>query len=372
LIEVVRSRTFVGSIERGGITMPLTLGNITIHMGPKQTGGPDDLQKAIIDFIKGAKRKLDIAVQELDNKEIAKAIIERRQKGVQVRIVKEMDYLRTDKPVADPWSPGGKNEVNREIQAAILRTAIMSRADYNPDIFHQKYIVRDSRAVLTGSTNFTETGVGANLNHVVVVDAKKVANAYTQEFNEISRGRFGRRSVDNDEKPREVMVSAVRVKPLFAPDHSPEMEIMKHIAKARRRIDFAVFTFSKSSGIDDALILQSKTGLPIRGALDRRQANQKWAATRPVKNAGAELYLVGGTDAVRKLHHKLMVIDDQVTIFGSFNYTGPANATNDENILVIGNLDASTAAERAAQRRIARYARNEIDRIIRDHGRKLT
>ena len=31
---------------------------------------------------------------------------------------------------------------------------------------------------------------------------------------------------------------------------------------------------------------------------------------------------------VRKVHHKLMVIDDQLIILGSFNYTGPASTLN--------------------------------------------
>ena len=51
-----------------------------------------------------------------------------------------------------------------------------------------------------------------------------------------------------------VVVSSVSVRVLFAPDHNPEMEIMKQMLKARERIDFAIFTFPKSSGIDDTMI----------------------------------------------------------------------------------------------------------------------
>ena len=95
------------------------------------------------------------------------------------------------------------------------------------------------------------------------------------------------------------------------------------------------------------------------------------AATRPVRNAGAQLGRVPKGNGLGKLHHKLMVIDDQVVIAGSFNYTGPANLLNDENILVIGDLAATTKTIRERQKRCARYARAEIDRIIKDFGVKV-
>ena len=100
-------------------------------------------------------------------------------------------------------------------------------------------------------------------------------------------------------------------------------------------------------------------------------ANQKWAATRPVKNAGAELFTVKKKGPLNKLHHKLMVIDEQVIIAGSFNYTGPANQLNDENIVIIGDLETTSAASRNKQKRLAAYALAEIDRIIADHGAKV-
>lgn len=353
--------------------MPVKVGNIEIHMGPRQVGAPDDLLRPIVDFIDGAKRRLDVAVQELDSKEIAKAILRARARKVSVRVVLEADYLRANKATSDPWRSGGQHEVNREIQNAVLRTGINVWADFNPSIFHQKFMVRDGSAVLTGSTNFTDTGTHNNLNHVVVIKDRKVANIYAKEFREIRQGHFGKLNEGHDRKPRRVEVSGVPIKVLFAPDHAPEMEIMKQMAKASERIDFAVFTFSRSSGIDDQMVLVSGLSHPVavRGVLDARQANQKWAATKLVRKAGIPIWLVKKQRNLGKLHHKLMVLDRQVIIAGSFNYTGPANLTNDENIIIIGDLEASTAAVRNKQKKLARYALDEIDRIIQDHGAKV-
>ncbi len=351
--------------------MPQTVGNIELYMGPRDVGGPDDLRQAIIDFIAGAKKRLDIAVQELDSWDVADAIVQARQGGVRVRLVVEGDYLRAGRMAANPWLPGGKYEVNREIQNVILRTAINVRSDFNPSIFHQKFIVRDGSALLTGSTNFTDSGTSSNLNHLVIVRSRKVANLYGREYREIQQGHFGKLNEGHDEAPRDVEVSNVPVRVLFAPDHNPEMEIMKQMLKAKKRIDFAMFTFAKSSGIDDTMIALTSAGVPIRGVLDKRQANQRWAATRPVRNAGAKLYVAEPQGKLNKLHHKLMVIDRQVVIAGSFNYTGPATRLNDENIIILGDTETKKKSSITAQKKLAKYALDEIDRIVRVYGKEI-
>lgn len=100
--------------------------------------------------------------------------------------------------------------------------------------------------------------------------------------------------------------------------------------------------------------------------LDRGQGAQKWAATPALKAAGVQLYQNKPGTGVRKLHHKLMVIDERLVIAGSFNYTAPATTLNDENIMVLGDLEATDPAAEAVQRQLAGYALAEIDRIITD------
>ena len=352
--------------------MPTIVGDIELHLGPREQGGPDSLLDPIIAFINRARKKqnLMIAIQEIDHPSIAEAIIAARLRGVNIDLVVEQSYLlgkSRPSDLAAAFSSSGSHEINRVLFAAILRSTADVKIDFNPDIFHQKFMVLGN-SVLTGSTNFTTTGVTKNLNHVVVIHDAEVANVFKREFAEIRQGRFGKKSVDREERPREATVSTIRVKPLFAPDHAPEMEIMKQVLKAQHRIDFAAFTFAQSSGIDDALIAAHRLGRNIRGVLDRRQANQKWAAKRSLSEAGIDIKVAGGQGKLGKLHHKLMVIDDQLTICGSINYTKPANRSNDENIVVIGDLEERTASKRAKQHAIALAAREEIDRIVNAFG----
>ena len=347
------------------------VGNIEFFAGPEEVGAPDNLENVIIKFIDGAKKRLDIAVQELENENIAKAIIAARQRKVVVRIVIEQSYLKQTPIKSDAWSPGGKTEQNRIVHNAILRSNIDVKVDYNKSIFHQKFIVRDTSAVLTGSTNFTPTGTHSNLNHIVIINDVSVAKIYAKEFKEIQQGHFGKLNEGHDPIPETKKVSGIPVKILFAPDHNPEMEIMKQMLKASKRIDFAIFTFSKSSGIDDTMLRLLDTDIPIRGAFDHAMGAQKWAPLKDIAAKGAEVFAVPKGNGVGKLHHKLMVLDDQVIIAGSFNYTGPANKLNDENIIVIGEFEPNTVKQKNAQQKLAKFARLEIDRIINQFGRAI-
>jgi phosphatidylserine/phosphatidylglycerophosphate/cardiolipin synthase-like enzyme len=337
-------------------------------MGPDQLGGPDNLLDVIVNFIDNAQSSLLIAVQELDSKPIALAIIRAKKRGVLVKVVLEADYLVEKTGLADPFTASGEQEANRILQDAILRSSIFVRSDFNPDIFHQKFIIRDNQSLLTGSTNFTDTDTSTNLNHILIIHDGDVARIYRREYDEILQGHFGKQNEGHDPTPLEVLVSNVRVKTLFAPDHNPEMEIMKQIAKARNRVDFAIFTFASSSGIDDQLIAARSTGLAVRGAMFTSQANQVWAATSALEEAGVSLFFVPRQDVPdpkpRKLHHKLMVLDEQLIIAGSYNYTHPANFLNDENLVILGDLACTDPDSIARQKSLAAYALAEIDRMI--------
>jgi phosphatidylserine/phosphatidylglycerophosphate/cardiolipin synthase-like enzyme len=85
---------------------------------------------------------------------------------------------------------------------------------------------------------------------------------------------------------------------------------------------------------------------------------------KPLKTAGVALFENKPGTGVRKVHHKLMVIDDWLIITSSFYYTAPANNLNDENIVVIGDLEETDPTAETNQHQLARFARTEINRII--------
>ena len=367
--------------------MAFVSGGVGVYFGPPVLGAPDDLEAVIVDFLDGAVHELDIAVQEIDSRTIAAAVIAAKQRHVRVRLILEGDYLVEAPALGDPWAVAGPLEENRTIYNALLRAGVDVITDLNPAIFHQKFVVRDpgrtTAAVLTGSTNFTLTDTGKNtaqapleagnnLNHVVILRGQRATAQYAAEFERLRSGTFGTLHERRDPRPAEFELGGMRVKPVFAPDQGPEMEIMKQMLKARSSVDFAIFTFALSSGIDDTMLRMAPPALGrLRGVLDRVQGSQAWAATQPLVTAGVELFENAPGTGVRKVHHKLMVIDSQLVIAGSFNYTDPANTLNDENIVVLGDLEATDPAARQAQGALAEHTLHEIERIITDLSRPV-
>jgi phosphatidylserine/phosphatidylglycerophosphate/cardiolipin synthase-like enzyme len=363
---------------------------IEAFVGPRALGAADDLEAEIVRFIDAAEDSVDVAVQELDSAPIAEALIRKRLARKSVRLVLNHSYLMEDEPPPpngagiDRWAgDAADHKVNRDIFAALSRCQVEVRLDFNhAHIFHQKFVVRDLRlrsdgrwqagghpALLTGSANFTDTDTHTNLNHVLVFHHRDVAEEYGKEFAEIYGGEFGRGRIGD--KPKTFDVGGVPVKVLFAPDHGPEAEIIKQLLKCPPgdSIRFAVFTFSGSSGIDDALLVLHGAGRLVHGVVDRGQSSHDWSAAKWLVEGGIEIRVPRRREGLRKLHHKLMVIGDSTVVAGSFNYTEPANLFNDENLLVCGapyETSEGVEVNRDECKRLAGHLTEEIDRILAD------
>ena len=95
------------------------------------------------------------------------------------------------------------------------------------------------------------------------------------------------------------------------------------------------------------------------------RARRRGRPPQPLKNAGVQLYQNKPGTGVRKVHHKLMVIDERLVIAGSFNYTAPgAPRSTTRTSSCIGDLEETDPEAEAANGSSPAYALAEIDRII--------
>ncbi len=374
-------------------------GKIKGYVGPRDLESSiDDVEQVIVDFIEEAEDTIDVAVQELDNVAIAEALIRQRRARRHVRVILNHSYLQDEVSRRKPLDPAlttvealaadesGDYKINRDVFGALCRCGIEVRIDLNPTaIFHQKFVVRDLRprsdgtwrrggqpALLTGSANFTDTDCHRNLNHVLVFAEPRyneVEKEFAAEFAEAWNGEFSRGRLGDP--PKTIWIGGVPVKVLFAPDHGPEAEVVKQLLKCPKggRIDCAMFTFSGSSAIDDAMIVLAGAEREIRVVLDKRQAaDPDWPAARWLRQAGIDVLVPREDSGVRKLHHKLLVVDGSTVVCGSFNYSEPATLLNDEALLVIGSPHLEVERRRVdseACGQIAAFFGGEIERIAR-------
>jgi phosphatidylserine/phosphatidylglycerophosphate/cardiolipin synthase-like enzyme len=290
----------------------------------------DNIEQVIINAIKSAKRSVDVAVQEFRLPGIAKAMIEKRNQGVRVRLIIENTYNKgyseytPDEIARFTEREKGKYEdflafadlnkdgvISRE--EALERDTIPmikeARLDYIDDtadgtkgsgLMHHKFTIVDEEIVLTGSANYTMSDVHGdagnidtvgNANNFVVIKSPEVAKYFTEEFNIMwgdgpggnTDSRFKGRKPHRP--PREFQVGDAKVIVKFSPDRrridyfsTSNGLIANTLNTAQKSIDLALFVFAEPY-FGNLIEERYNQGVKVRALVERGFAYREYATT---------------------------------------------------------------------------------------------
>lgn len=117
----------------------------------------------------------------------------------------------------------------------------------------------------------------------------------------------------------------------FSPDGGATAAVVKEIGAARTEILVQAYSFT-SKPIAKALVDARKRGIRIEVVLDKSQRREKYTSADFVAHAGIPTYI---DDRHAIAHNKIMIIDRNTLITGSFNFTKAAEEKNAENLLVM-------------------------------------
>lgn len=339
-----------------------------------------NLENEIIKVINSANSTLYMAVYDLDLPGIAQAMVAAKNRGVDVRFITDEDNIAGENVEAlgildagnIPWIDDTEN------------------GSAGSKIQHNKFIIVDGARVLTGSTNFTQSGIHGDLdatgslisagndNHIVVIESQQLAGVYTNQFNIMwgdgaggaKDSLFGLGKPDHQMETVYTTNDNIRIDVQFTPQ-SPSLfagstleNMVNYVASAKQRIRLAQFVIS-AQDVADAMKGKKEAGVDIQGIGDSSfffryysefmdmsgkqefntngvyetdsytgAPNNPWQNTADVR--------VANMDGGDKWHHKYIIVDDTV-LTGSHNISGAAAFGNDENVVIIH--DAQTAAE---------------------------
>lgn len=203
---------------------------------------------------------------------------------------------------------------------------------FQGDIMHDKFVVVDGRYVWTGSTNASDSCSGGyNANLVMKIDSPTVARWYTSELEQMYGGHF--HTTKTAQSPmRTAFSDDVALEVLFSPQHTPiRTAVIPLISQARTSIDIAVF-FLTHKGITEALLAAKRRGVNIRILLDATGASNEYSKHEVLRLAGIPLKI---EDYGGKMHAKSAVIDSEIVIGGSMNWTNAGDDSNDENTIIL-------------------------------------
>ena len=296
----------------------------------EESGHPSSIAQALASAIGRAESTIDLAVYDFDLKGLAAALSAAEERGVRVRVVTESDNILD----------------NRDIFIHLERAGIPVVEDGRESgLMHNKFIVIDSEKVWTGSWNATENGTYRNNNNLVSISSSALAENYTAELDEMIDRRFGPDSPSNTPTPElTITVEAggerqrqVYVESYFAPEDGVADEIISEIEAARERIRFMAFVFT-SDEIAHAMVERAEAGVVVQGVMESRHVNGQYDEYRRLKRAAHDVLLDGNAYS---MHHKVIIIDDETVILGSYNFSQSAETANDENVLIIHDQDVA-------------------------------
>ncbi len=270
-----------------------------------------------------ATERIDAALYDLDSEPITDALIDAHKRDVKVRVLTENDNV-------------DEAEIKRLQKAGV---PVLDDGD-NEGLMHHKFFVIDERYVWTGSYNTTYNGAYKNDNNVVWIDSEPLAYNFTQEFREMYiLAEMDRSSDPHIPFPHITLNDGTQISTYFAPENDTISPLLKEIKSARKSIYFMAFSFTHDR-LGKAMRDRFKLGVTMGGVFDESGLNA-YSEYELMKKVGISVRIDRSSGA---MHHKVIVIDEETVITGSYNFSKNAETRNSENLLIIkGNEDIAQA-----------------------------
>ena len=320
-----------------------------IELTTLRDGGqtPSSIARLAAEFLAGATRTLDLALYDVRFENdagglVLAALLAARQRGVQVRLMYNVDHPG---PIPVPPPP---ETTPVAIEALPIETLPIPGI---PDLMHHKFVVRDELDVLTGSTNWTDDSWSRQENVIVrVLGAQPLAHAFGLEFDAL----WSKPVVENSGRvqPRPVKVGDAQVRPWFTPGHGEALShrIAKHVGKATERIRIASPVLTSGPILGTLVEVVNERRCDVKGIVDDTQVDQvfhQWETNgvSAWKIPLLQTVLLGGEfsgkvstpwtpESVHDFMHAKVVVADDTSFIGSFNLSR-SGERNAENVLEI-------------------------------------
>ena len=334
-------------------------------------------EQLVTELIGNSEKTVEMALYGFSNHEIADELVKAAQRGVVVRCVTDYD---------------SQDEEGWKIIFDAIRTGesgIDVRLVNLNGIMHNKYIIVDGESVVTGSTNFT-SGMFKHFNNLVVFKSQSMALDYVKDFDVLYAGFSGSDkgcSLDLDSEnngfnllygegirwsEKNHVVDELSVPVYFTPyravfpsylaesprifnffDYDTGMEsstayanamntVFELIESAKQNIYILSFAFT------DKVMMYLLAGAAERGVevnvrSDYSQFRSSYSHSGKSVEALSrkiESYKLCRKDDGGLLHHKVILIDGNIVVLGSLNFSSNAVSSNDENFLIIRNAES--------------------------------
>ena len=117
----------------------------------------------------------------------------------------------------------------------------------------------------------------------------------------------------------------------FSPNGGCTDAIVAELNRAEKSIHVQAYSFT-STPIAKALVDAKRRGVAVEVVLDKSQRTERYSSADFIAHAKIPTFI---DDKHAIAHNKIIVIDGETTITGSFNFSNAAEKNNAENLLIL-------------------------------------
>lgn len=264
----------------------------------------DDLRNVFYKALLLAKETVDLQIYSLTEPKLVKALQKKAEEGARVRIYHD-----------GKTNPRGIKQLDEKVEKFPWERS---------SLMHKKILVTDERGIWISSANWTPESLKFHDNLVVALNSPPLAQAIAKRKH--FEGEVGGQKIEYWDLPTDRKAALTRLTSL--------------LRTAQKTVRVAMFTFTHQ-GLTDALIAAQKRGVDVEVVIDRGQANIGKEVHALLIAQGVPLRI----SQTEMCHHKFALIDDQILVHGSANWTKAAFSRNAECLLIVHALSRGQRAK---------------------------
>lgn len=287
------------------------------------------IDQGVVTDVNNARSSIDVTSFDLNLPSFVKALVSARQRGAQVRVV--VDGVNGVQTLAAKQA--GTSQDFDATQTLTSAGITVINGGRSSGLMHDKIIIIDGKILYMGSWNMSYNDTFRNNNNLLRITNSTLIANYQAKFNELFVDKkFGTHAQVGSITPQ-LTIKGVAVENYFSPVDNVMDKLVTYVQGAQKSVRFMIFTYTDTN-LANAMIARYQAGVDTEGVIEDRGASQGamvplFCAKVPVKVDGNKY----------TMHHKVIVIDENTVITGSFNFTISADRENDDNLLVIHNPD---------------------------------
>jgi phosphatidylserine/phosphatidylglycerophosphate/cardiolipin synthase-like enzyme len=315
-------------------------------------------EKTIAESLESAQTSIDIAMYSFNVFALKRDLYRAHDRGIKINIILSENKNAQHKIVFDDLPEG-----------ISLQQVGSQDTDDLPQYMHHKFIIidkdTDNRQLITGSVNLTEYQILFDPSYLLVTSDAEIIATYAQEFTRLQNGYSGPDKLKLlDYKPwaKRINYTDSFFDIYFSPGfkgNNINRKIEELIKTAEK--DIKVMAWQASDlAIARALVLKAQEGIGVKIIVDDTNFADRYSIFPYILKAkqqyqlnnleivtdtwkSLDLYenipneLVGNDFFNSFFHHHALIIDNELVLFGTNNWSNMGSNINDENTMITNN-----------------------------------